>query len=115
MMNDLTVTDPSFSPGFAEWLATADLDEIAGEFSDAYKEANGFRPRHYNFDAMTRNDFAKEFIWLGEQMKREAEFERQEQEWQDKYGPAETRMENFRADPRPLAYEAMVPNALMDF
>lgn len=69
----LTVNHPTFSPEFQLWLATADLEDIYSEYSDAYKEVHNIRPRWAH--GMSRDYYAEGFISIGEHWKFQEELE----------------------------------------
>ena len=46
---------------FKSWSELSPLEQVACEFSDFYKEANGFRPRHIDTSTWTLEDFDREF------------------------------------------------------
>ena len=46
---------------FKSWSELSPLERLACEFSDFYKEANGFRPRHIDTSTWTLEDFDREF------------------------------------------------------
>lgn len=46
---------------FKSWSELSPLEQAACEFSDFYKEANGFRPRHIDTSSWTLEDFDAEF------------------------------------------------------
>ena len=46
---------------FKSWSELSLLEQAACEFSDFYKEANGFRPRHIDTSGWTLEDFDAEF------------------------------------------------------
>ena len=72
-MSALTVTHESFTPEFVQWLKNADLDDLYQEYSDAYKEIHGIRPRWCSNN--TRDEFARDFISLGNDYRLQAEME----------------------------------------
>jgi hypothetical protein len=51
---------------FKSWEEMSDLEQLACEFSDFYKEAHGFRPRHINTSTWTVEDFDREFEVLAD-------------------------------------------------
>ena len=46
---------------FKSWSELSPLEQAACEFSDFYKEANGFRPRHIDTSSWSLADFDAEF------------------------------------------------------
>jgi len=50
----------------------SELDQARSDYSDFYKEAFGFRPR-WDYSAMTLADFDREFEYLAQECKRNAE------------------------------------------
>jgi hypothetical protein len=50
----------------------SELDQARSEYSDFHKEAFGFRPR-WDYSAMTLADFDREFEYLAQECKRNAE------------------------------------------
>lgn len=50
---------------FQSWESMSKLEQLACEFSDFYKEANGFRPRHVDTTSWTVEKFQAEFAELG--------------------------------------------------
>ena len=50
----------------------SELDQARSDYSDFYKEAFGFRPR-WDYSAMTLADFDREFEFLAQECKRNAE------------------------------------------
>jgi hypothetical protein len=46
---------------FKSWEELTELEQLACEFSDFYKEANGFRPRHVDTSNWTVERFQSEF------------------------------------------------------
>ena len=57
---------------FKSWSELSPLEQAACEFSDFYKEANGFRPRHINTSGWTLEDFDREFEVLARVCKENA-------------------------------------------
>jgi hypothetical protein len=51
---------------FKSWEEMSELEQLACEFSDFYKEANGFRPRHVDTSNWTVERFQSEFNTLSE-------------------------------------------------
>jgi hypothetical protein len=51
---------------FKSWEELTELEQLACEFSDFYKEANGFRPRHVDTSNWTVERFQSEFDTLSE-------------------------------------------------
>jgi hypothetical protein len=49
---------------FKSWEELSELEKLACEYSDFYKEANGFRPRHVDTSSWTVADFEREFAEL---------------------------------------------------
>ena len=49
---------------FKSWSELSPLEQAACEFSDFYKEANGFRPRHIDTSSWSLEDFDREFAVL---------------------------------------------------
>ena len=58
---------------FKSWSELSPLEQAACEFSDFYKEANGFRPRHIDTSSWTLEDFDREFEVLARVCKENAE------------------------------------------
>ena len=58
---------------FKSWSELSPLEQAACEFSDFYKEANGFRPRHIDTSSWTLEDFDREFEVLARICKENAE------------------------------------------
>ena len=46
---------------FKSWLDMSPLEQVACEYSDFYKDAHGFRPRHIDTSTWTLEDFDAEF------------------------------------------------------
>ena len=46
---------------FKSWSELSPLEQAACDFSDFYKEAMGFRPRHVDTSSWTLEDFNREF------------------------------------------------------
>jgi hypothetical protein len=46
---------------FKSWCELSPLEQAACEFSDFYKDAHGFRPRHIDTSTWTLEDFDREF------------------------------------------------------
>ena len=46
---------------FKSWSELSQLEQVACEFSDFYKDAHGFRPRHIDTSTWTLEDFDREF------------------------------------------------------
>lgn len=46
---------------FKSWSELSHLEQVACEFSDFYKDAHGFRPRHIDTSSWTLEDFDREF------------------------------------------------------
>ena len=46
---------------FKSWDELTHLEQVACEFSDFYKDAHGFRPRHIDTSTWTLEDFDREF------------------------------------------------------
>jgi hypothetical protein len=61
---------------FTSWEEMSELEQLACEFSDVYKEAHGFRPRHVDTTSWTVEQFHSEFEELGRICKQNAEFRR---------------------------------------
>ena len=57
---------------FKSWSELSPLEQAACEFSDFYKEANGFRPRHIDTSSWTLEDFDAEFEVLARVCKENA-------------------------------------------
>lgn len=72
------LTRPTFSEGFVEWLATADMEEIEGAYAENYKDAHGIKARWVYNAGISREEFANMFVQLGYDIK--AEEERQDAE-----------------------------------
>lgn len=51
------------------------LEQYEASYSDFYKEAHGFRPRHVNTDTWTEADYEREFEQLGQICNENAERE----------------------------------------
>ena len=50
---------------FKSWESMSKLEQLACEYWDFYKEANGFRPRHVDTTSWTVEQFQAEFAELG--------------------------------------------------
>ena len=50
---------------FKSWESMSKLEQLACEYWDFYKEANGFRPRHVDTTSWTVEQFQAEFDELG--------------------------------------------------
>lgn len=50
---------------FKAWEELTELEQLACEFSDYYKSAHGFRPRHVDTTGWTVEDYQREFVELG--------------------------------------------------
>jgi hypothetical protein len=48
------------------WSELSHLEQVACEFSDFYKDAHGFRPRHIDTSSWTLEDFDREFEVLAD-------------------------------------------------
>lgn len=57
---------------FKSWSELSPLEQAACEFSDFYKEANGFRPRHIDTSSWSLADFDAEFESLAQTCKENA-------------------------------------------
>jgi hypothetical protein len=57
---------------FKCWSELSPLEQAACEFSDFYKEANGFRPRHIDTSSWSLADFDAEFAYLARVCKENA-------------------------------------------
>ena len=57
---------------FKSWSELSPLERAACEFSDFYKEANGFRPRHIDTSSWSLADFDAEFESLAQTCKENA-------------------------------------------
>jgi len=57
---------------FKSWSELSPLEQAACEFSDFYKEANGFRPRHIDTSSWSLEDFDREFEVLARVCKENA-------------------------------------------
>lgn len=55
-----------------ESTEVSELDQARSDYSDFHKEAFGFRPR-WDYSAMTLADFDREFEYLAQECKRNAE------------------------------------------
>jgi hypothetical protein len=64
---------------FKSWEELTELEQLACEFSDFYKEANGFRPRHVDTSNWTVERFQSEFKTLSEICKSNALARKQEE------------------------------------
>lgn len=64
---------------FKSWEEMSELEQLACEFWDFYKEAHGFRPRHVDTTSWTVAEFHSEFVELARVCKQNAEA-RNEQE-----------------------------------
>jgi hypothetical protein len=51
---------------FKSWSELSHLEQVACEFSDFYKDAHGFRPRHIDTSSWTLEDFDREFEVLAD-------------------------------------------------
>jgi hypothetical protein len=51
---------------FKSWSELSHLEQVACEFSDFYKDAHGFRPRHIDTSTWTLEDFDREFEVLAD-------------------------------------------------
>ena len=58
---------------FKSWEEMSELEQLACEFSDFYKEAHGFRPRHVDVSEWTVAEFHSEFVELARVCKENAE------------------------------------------
>jgi hypothetical protein len=66
---------PQFSPEFVQWLATAPIEEIEGAYAENYKDAHGIKARWVYNSGRTREQWANDFVSLGEDIKEENERE----------------------------------------
>lgn len=116
MSNDLlmTLARPSFSPEFVQWLATAPIRDIEEAYCENYKEAYGIKARWVFDSNRTREQWADDFVQLGNDIRdeneRAAEYEAAEQErvaWENEH-------ESFVRDPEPLPYEHMLTDRYMN-
>ncbi len=57
---------------FKSWSELSPLEQVACEFSDFYKDAHGFRPRHIDTSTWTLEDFDREFEVLADICKENA-------------------------------------------
>ena len=57
------------------WDEMTKLEQYAESYSDFYKEAHGFRPRHVNTDTWTEADYEREFEQLSQICNENAERE----------------------------------------
>jgi hypothetical protein len=57
---------------FKSWSELSPLEQVACEFSDLYKDAHGFRPRHIDTSSWTLEDFDREFEVLADICKENA-------------------------------------------
>lgn len=71
LLDENVMTHESFSPEFAQWLATAPMDDLYQEMSDFYKEAFGIRNRWMS--GCSREDVARTFVYVGQELKRQAQ------------------------------------------
>jgi phage-related minor tail protein len=62
---------------FKSWEEMSELEQLACEFSDFYKEAHGFRPRHVDTTSWTVEQFHSEFEELARVCKQNAEFRKE--------------------------------------
>lgn len=67
----------SFSPEFANWIATADMAELQDAYCDNYKDAHGIKARWVYGRDYTREEFATMFVQLGHEIEAECERDRQ--------------------------------------
>lgn len=58
---------------FKSWSELSPLEQAACTFSDFYKEANGFRPRHIDTSSWSLEDFDREFEVLARVCRENAE------------------------------------------
>jgi hypothetical protein len=58
---------------FKSWEEMSELEQLACEFWDFYKEAHGFRPRHVDVSEWTVEEFHSEFVELARVCKQNAE------------------------------------------
>ena len=58
---------------FKSWEEMSELEQLACEFWDFYKEAHGFRPRHVDTTSWTVEQFHSEFVELARVCKQNAE------------------------------------------
>lgn len=72
------MTDQSFSPEFANWLATAPLEDLADAYCENYKDAHGIKARWVRADSYDRAGWATAFAQLGADI--EAEYQREQAE-----------------------------------
>ena len=66
---------------FKSWEELSELEQLACEFSDFYKEANGFRPRHVDTSNWTVERFQSEFNTLSEICKSNALARKEEESY----------------------------------
>jgi len=59
---------------FKSWEEMSELEQLACEYWDFYKEAHGFRPRGIDTSSWTVEQFQAEFTELGRICKQNAEF-----------------------------------------
>ena len=62
---------------FKSWEEMSELEQLACEFWDFYKEAHGFRPRHVDTTSWTVEQFHSEFEQLARVCKQNAEFRKE--------------------------------------
>jgi hypothetical protein len=108
----MTLSHPTFSPEFVEFLTNSSLDDIHQAYSDSYKEWFGIRPRWVM--CTTREGWAEEFVLLGAMIRAEEDRAREE----DEYIEWMSRPENqplVVAEPEPLAYEHLMTAAQLEF
>ena len=64
---------------FKSWEEMSELEQLACEFWDFYKEAHGFRPRHVDTTEWTVEEFHSEFVELARVCKQNAEFRKEDE------------------------------------
>ena len=62
---------------FKSWEEMSELEQLACEYWDFYKEANGFRPRGIDTSSWTVAEFHSEFEQLARTCKQNAEFRKE--------------------------------------
>lgn len=73
-MNDFASLK-SFSPEFAEYFATAPMEELLDGYCESYKEAHGIKARWIYDSGMTREELARAYDTLAGDIRHECERE----------------------------------------
>jgi hypothetical protein len=76
--------------------------ELETLFWEMHKDATGFRPRHIDFKSMSDEELQQEIDYLGEQISRQIEADKEWEAEEMAYAQEAAEEENTKRDERPL-------------